>query len=105
MESDNGGRLAPGAETPRPDDQSGVSPISVDVFDTTFRSLVVVDFDVVVVVVTIAMLLESNKCFFAISTDTSLRAVVVEAFLPPETFAPGESTPFARNGATIGMSG
>jgi hypothetical protein len=79
MASDNVGRLAPAAETPRPDNQSGVSPISVDVFDTTFRSFVVVDFDVAVVV-TIAMLLESNKCFFAISTDTSLHELSSKPF-------------------------
>jgi hypothetical protein len=68
--------------------------------------VVFVDFDgvVVVAVVTIVMLLESNKCFFAIARDTSLRVAVVEAFLPAGTFALGQSTPFARNGATIGVT-
>ena len=50
------------------------------------------------------MLLESNKSFFAIATNTSLRAAAVEAFLPAGTFAPGQSTPFARNGVTPGMT-
>jgi hypothetical protein len=43
-----------------------MSPLSVDVFDTMFRKAVFVNIDVVLV--RIARLLESNKCFFAIAT-------------------------------------
>jgi hypothetical protein len=71
--------------------------------DATVRCAVVVDFDIVVVV-RIALLVDINKCFFAIATYITLRVDVVDAFLPVGTFASSQSTPFERNGATIGMT-
>jgi hypothetical protein len=79
-----------------------MSPLSVDVFDTIFRKAVVVYTNVVLV--RIAQLLESNKCFFAIATDNNLHADVLDAILPVGTFAPGQSTPVGYNGAEIGMT-
>jgi hypothetical protein len=55
-------------------------------FDTTFRSAAVIDFDVIVVI-KIASILESNNCFIAIATYISQRVAVVDAFLPAGTFA------------------
>ena len=97
-----GGRLAQAAKRRRPDGPNGMLPLSVAVFDTIFRKAVVVNIDVVLV--RIAQLLESNKCFFAIATDNNLHAAVLEAILPAGTFALGQSTPDGHNGAEIGMT-
>jgi hypothetical protein len=102
MAGDTGDRLAQAAKRRMPDGQNGMSPLSVVVFDTMFRKAVVVNIDVVLV--RIAKLLESNKCFFAIATDNNLHVVVLEAILPAGTFALGQSTPVGHNGAEIGMT-
>jgi hypothetical protein len=102
MAGDTGGRSAQAAKRRRPDGQNGMSPLSVDVFDTMFRKAVVVNIDLVLV--RIAQLLESNKCFFAIATDNSLHALVLEAILPTWIFAPGQSSPVGHNGAEIGVT-
>jgi hypothetical protein len=102
MAGDTGGRLAQAAKRRRPDGQNGLSHLSVAVFDTILRKADVVNTDVVLV--RIAQLLESNKCFFVITTYKSLHAAVLEAILPVGTFAHGQSTPVGHNGAEIGVT-